>query len=142
MAEAQFLAAVRQLAQLCGWRVYHTHDSRRSEPGFPDLAMVHPGQKRIVFAELKTATGRTTAEQDAWLVDLDAAGAEAYLWRPADLQTFIPAVLSGCHSAEDHNAFARTNTKTPARDTGARDLAFARTNAETTTRARRKERQP
>lgn len=94
MTEAEFLAAVRQLARYCGWRrIYHTHDSRRSEPGFPDLVLLHPGQKRIVFAELKTATGKTSAAQEEWIADLAAAGAEVYLWRPADLQAVIPAVL-------------------------------------------------
>jgi hypothetical protein len=96
MTEAQLLGKIRYLARLYGWRrVYHTHDSRRSDPGFPDLVLVHPGQRRIVFAELKTATGRTTPVQDAWLADLAAAGAEVHLWRPADLQRTIPTVLRG-----------------------------------------------
>jgi hypothetical protein len=95
MTEAQLLATVRQLARLCGWRCYHTHDSRRSEPGFPDLVLVHAGHSRLVFAELKTESGRLSAKQRAWLADLTAVGAEAHVWRPADLQQAIPAVLGG-----------------------------------------------
>lgn len=95
MTEAQLLAAVRQLARLRGWRCYHTHDSRRSEPGFPDLVLVHAGHRRLVFAELKTETGRLSAEQRAWLADLDAVGAEAHVWRPADLPHVIPTALGG-----------------------------------------------
>lgn len=85
MSEAAFLAAVRDLARLTGWMTYHTHDSRRSEAGFPDITLVNVRQGRIIFAELKTATGRTTAAQERWLAALAAAGCETALWRPADL---------------------------------------------------------
>lgn len=85
MSEAELLAAVRQLARLSGWMTYHTHDSRRSEAGWPDLALANVRQGRIIFAELKTATGRTTPQQDAWLAALAAAGCETAVWRPADL---------------------------------------------------------
>lgn len=85
MSEAELLAAVRQLARLSGWLTYHTHDSRRSEAGFPDLTLVNIRQGRIIFAELKTAAGRTTPQQDEWLAALAAAGCETALWRPADL---------------------------------------------------------
>lgn len=85
MSEAELLAAVRQLARLTGWLVYHTHDSRRSEPGFPDLALANHRQGRVIFAELKTATGRITAKQEEWLAALASAGCETALWRPADL---------------------------------------------------------
>ena len=95
MTEARLLGAVRYLCRLYGWRFYHTHDSRRSDPGFPDLTLVHAGQQRVIFAELKTTVGRTTPEQDLWLADLTAAGAEVFLWRPADLERVIPAVLRG-----------------------------------------------
>ena len=47
--------------------------------GFPDIAGVlqkkHPG--KFWALELKTATGRLSLEQSAWLVRLKAAGAEA-----------------------------------------------------------------
>lgn len=82
MTEKELLAAVRQVAQLTGWRVYHTHDSRRSEAGFPDLVLV---RDRVLYRELKTARGRTTPEQDAWLEALRATGADADVWRPQDL---------------------------------------------------------
>ena len=53
--EAQFQAVVIEYAELHGWRVYHTHDSRRSQPGFLDLTMVRP--PRLIFAELKSEDG-------------------------------------------------------------------------------------
>jgi hypothetical protein len=95
MTEAQLLAAVRHLARLTGWLAYHTHDSRRSEPGFPDLVLVSARRQRVIYAELKTDTGRTTPEQDQWLAALAAAGQETALWRPADLPHDIPAILRG-----------------------------------------------
>jgi len=107
MNEAQLLAAVRRLAQLRGWMTYHTHDSRRSEPGFPDLVMVSARQRRVLYAELKTATGKTTAAQDQWIAALAAAGVEVYLWRPADLQHAIPAALAVPTVAEDRGLSGR-----------------------------------
>ena len=38
--EDQWQSAVIEYARLMGWLVYHTHDSRHSEKGFPDLVLV------------------------------------------------------------------------------------------------------
>lgn len=38
--EKVFQAQVLDLAHLSGWLCYHTHNSRRSAPGFPDLVLV------------------------------------------------------------------------------------------------------
>ena len=99
MTEAALLAAVRQLAKYNNWMTYHTQWSRGSEPGFPDLLLVNARQQRIIFAELKSPTGKTTPAQDLWLAALTAAGAEVALWRPADLPD-IAAVLRGRRLAE------------------------------------------
>lgn len=78
--EAEFTRLVLQVARAKGWsRRYHTHDSRRSSRGFPDWVMVCPGQKRILFLELKGFAGKPGEEQLGWLEDLATAGAEAYL---------------------------------------------------------------
>lgn len=82
ITEEQWQSQVLQLARLLKYRCYHTHDSRRSEPGFPDLVMVRG--KRVIFAELKRETGRLTPSQHAWLRSLSEAGQEAYVWRPSD----------------------------------------------------------
>lgn len=89
MTEREWQAQVVDAARLMGWRVYHTHDSRRSAPGWPDLALV---RDRLVMAELKTETGRVSPEQQQWLALLDAAGVETHLWRPSDLDEVL-AVL-------------------------------------------------
>ena len=87
VTEAEFQQTVVQYAVLRGWRTYHTHDSRRSNPGYPDLTLVR--DRRIVFAELKTETGRVTHDQQEWLTDLLVAanwnpGVDVYVWHPSD----------------------------------------------------------
>lgn len=79
--EAEFMALFVEIADAKGWRRYHTRDSRGSNPGFPDLVLVSPAQRRVVFVELKAFGGKATDEQRSWLASLDVAGAEAYLVR-------------------------------------------------------------
>ena len=81
VTERDFQQVVIEAARLAGWLVYHTHDSRRSEPGFPDLVLV---RDRVVYAEIKTEKAKPTAEQLHWLEALTAAGSECYIWRPDD----------------------------------------------------------
>jgi hypothetical protein len=73
---------VKDAAHAFRWQVYHTRDSRGSDPGFPDLVLVR--QPRIIFAELKSAGGRMSAHQKLWLAALLGCPVEVYLWRPAD----------------------------------------------------------
>jgi len=82
MREKDFMRQVTELAQWHGWRVYHTHDSRRSAPGFPDLTMVRGG--RMVFAELKVGRNKLTDHQEEWIASLKTVGrpVEAYAWWP------------------------------------------------------------
>lgn len=96
--EDDLLRSVRKLAGYTGYLVYHTRWSKGSEPGFPDVVLVNATRRRLIFAELKTETGTTTPAQELWLASLHAAGAEAYLWRPADLPATIPAILTGQRS--------------------------------------------
>jgi hypothetical protein len=80
MTEKQFMAQIVSLAKLYGWKVYHTFDSRRSTAGYPDLTLVRG--YRLIFAEVKTDTGKVTDEQWGWINALDLTGATAELWRP------------------------------------------------------------
>ena len=94
ISEKRLLAAVRELARVSGWLCYHTHDSRRSEAGFPDLVLARGG--RVVFAELKSERGRLRPEQRVWLDALAEAEHEVHLWRPADWENGkIASVLGG-----------------------------------------------
>ena len=83
VTEKDFMESVVELARLTGWLCYHTHDARRSEPGFPDLAMTRGG--RVVFAELKSDKGKVSPAQREWLTALASCpGVEVFVWRPAD----------------------------------------------------------
>ncbi|MFA5317167.1 MAG: VRR-NUC domain-containing protein [Dehalococcoidales bacterium] len=68
MTEAQFQAQIIQLAKLYGWKIYHTHDSRKSEAGFPDLCLVK--DNRLIFWEVKSDKGKLSSEQWDWLTCL------------------------------------------------------------------------
>ena len=80
--EREFEAAVVELAKLNGWKVFHPFDSRRSEPGWPDLTLVR-GQ-RLVVAELKSERGKLSAAQTDWTHALLFAGVDIRVWRPRD----------------------------------------------------------
>jgi hypothetical protein len=82
LTEKQFMARVVKYAELMGWHAYHTFDSRRSAPGFPDLVLIR--RPRLVFAEIKTDRGTLTTPQFSMLVELRECGQEAYVWRPAE----------------------------------------------------------
>lgn len=86
IGEAEFQAAVIAEAKRCGWKHYHTRNSRKSVAGFPDLVLVG---RRVIFAELKAESGRLTADQLGWLEALRDAGAEVYTWRPSDWATIL-----------------------------------------------------
>lgn len=86
--EREFQTTVIEKARVYGWTVYHTHDSRRSALGFPDLTLVRDG--RLIFMELKTQDGRLTEAQEMWLSKLEEVMAaciehvEARVFRPSD----------------------------------------------------------
>lgn len=82
MNEKQFQEAVIEYARLTGWLVYHTYDSRRSQPGFPDLVMLKG--RRSLYVELKSEKGKVTDNQKAWLAALREAGHMTIVWRPSD----------------------------------------------------------
>lgn len=101
MSEDVLQAAIVDLASALGWLVYHTHDSRRSQKGFPDLVLVRRG--RLLFVELKDETGPLRVEQAEWLAVLDGVAkriggllderawsqevpypVEVRIWRPED----------------------------------------------------------
>ncbi len=85
VTERDWQRQVLDLADLLGWKCYHTWLSARSCPGFPDLVLVRSG--RILFAELKSARGKVTPAQEEWLQILGTVeNVEVYVWRPDDLE--------------------------------------------------------
>lgn len=77
MTEKQLQDAVVQAAHTFGWLVYHTYDSRRNTPGFPDLVLARNGE--VIFAELKSEKGRVRPEQAKWMEHMPVM-----VWRPVD----------------------------------------------------------
>lgn len=82
MTEAQLQAAVTDLCKLYGLRWHHQRISQLSKPGWPDLVIAG---RSLLFRELKRQAGYPTAAQLEWIHDLRHAGADADVWRPADL---------------------------------------------------------
>ena len=86
--EADFQADILKLARQLGWLAYHTHDSRRSPEGFPDLVLCRPPE--VLFIELKTATGRLTNGQREWFKALvESNRVTAAVFRPADWDEIV-----------------------------------------------------
>lgn len=82
ISEKEWRQLVVDYAHLMGWRVYFTWRSVHSPAGYPDLTMVR--RDRLIVAELKTETGKLSAEQIRWLTDLDGVpGVETFTWRPS-----------------------------------------------------------
>ena len=83
MSEGAFQQAIIDTARDRGWLVYHTYNSKRSEPGFPDLSLVKNGQ--IIMAEVKRQDGKLSPSQEKWLEALtECPGVEVHVWRPSD----------------------------------------------------------
>lgn len=88
--ESEFQSLVVAEAKTRGWKVYHTFDSRRSEPGFPDLIMIR-GRRKIA-AELKMSGNKPTAAQLDWLSAFHRAGDEIAVWYPHQWAEIVEAL--------------------------------------------------
>lgn len=92
--------------------IYHTHFSKRSVYGYPDIHAIRRSTDRVpawvtyrkprqIFAELKTETGTATLEQVMWLDaladqrDNGNLEIEVYLIRPSDVEAFRLNLLHG-----------------------------------------------
>lgn len=110
MSEQTFMDAVATRARARGFLVYHARPARTQRggapswetavaydgAGFPDLVLVHPARRLVLFWELKTKRGRLSDHQITWGEVLTAAGANYSLLRPADWD-HIEGVLDGLH---------------------------------------------
>jgi heme exporter protein D len=96
LTEAQFQ---KKVTDLCDWlrlKWHHETDSRRSKSGFPDLVIAGP--TLVIFAELKTETGRVSPAQQEWLDILTMSGTPAYVWTPSDwpvIERMLTALAKG-----------------------------------------------
>lgn len=80
--EAQFQAAVVELATALGWLVIHVRNMYANQPGIPDLLLFR--DDRYVLAELKTETGKVSIKQTMWHERAGALGVTVHVWRPGD----------------------------------------------------------
>jgi hypothetical protein len=103
MTERELQAVIVDLAHVMGWTCAHFRPAQNSRgiwrtpvgadgAGFPDLVLIRPGQ--CIVVEVKSAEGRVTPEQRAWLSGFEAAGVPSYVWRPDSWPGAVLAVLS------------------------------------------------
>ena len=85
MRESQLQDVIIQLCRILGVAWYHPYSSRRSVPGWPDLALCGPSG--FILRELKTQTGHLSEDQQRWGWMLRHAGVDWDVWRPADLHS-------------------------------------------------------
>jgi hypothetical protein len=112
LTEDQWQRQVTDLATALGWTYFHTHDSRRSPKGFPDLVLA---RERVIFAELKREREEPTQEQILWFYTLRDAGAEWYLWRPSDWPK-VELILSTRHDLNHRSGEPRGTTAVDVKD--------------------------
>ncbi|HET6497116.1 MAG TPA: VRR-NUC domain-containing protein [Thermoleophilia bacterium] len=105
MSERHFQLLVLERARELGWLAYHTHDSRRSAAGFPDLTLVHLETGKLMFVELKTERENPTPPQRQWLEALQRGGHFAECWKPSDWPRAHALLAAGL---EAQNAPRRT----------------------------------
>lgn len=89
MSETALQDYIIGAAYQAGWELlYHPHDSRRDNPGYPDLTLVR--RPRTLFIELKAQNGWFSFEQPLWLEELYRCGHEVYVWRPKHWLDTVP----------------------------------------------------
>jgi hypothetical protein len=99
MPEDELQAEIVKAAGYAGFDlIYHTYDSRRSEPGFPDLVMLHRSG-RMVVVECKREGKHPTVDQQNWLAGFERLREYAmqdaiavYVARPSNRQDIIDAL--------------------------------------------------
>ena len=96
ITEKVWRAQVVSLAKQLGWEVYFTWTSIHSPAGFPDLILVREnadGTVSMIFAELKSETGKLTDSQLGWLGLLGRVPSICvYVWRPSDWEDIVVAL--------------------------------------------------
>lgn len=87
--EKEFSQAVVDLATLSGWTVFRTWRSDHSPAGEPDLRLVHPIKKKMLWRELKVGKNMLSPLQRAAHEILCEAGEDLAVWRPTDWDRIV-----------------------------------------------------
>ena len=106
LSETEFQQTIIDLANALGWVVAHFRGVRVQRQdgsvyyqtpvqadgaGFPDLVLV---KDYVIYAELKTDTGKVSEAQTKWINLLSKAGCDVYVWRPKQFED-IARILGG-----------------------------------------------
>jgi len=103
--EADLQEHCEAVARAYGWLVHHAADSRRADPGLPDLIMLSPvqpdGGVTLVMLELKTAKGKLTDEQEQWQLRLALVKRVVTgVLRPAGWRTYVALACDPSEAVE------------------------------------------
>jgi len=106
--ETEFLVMVTELATIYGWRWAHFRVARTEHgwrtpvsgplgKGHPDLMLSRERDGRMIFAEIKTNTGRLSEDQAIVLghymgVSRRHGWLQAVVWRPRDFDEIVAAL--------------------------------------------------
>jgi hypothetical protein len=92
-SERLFQDAVMRVANMNGWDAHHIRAGRYGNyyktdglPGMPDLLLISRNGHGLIWAELKTQTGRLSDAQQVRIEQLRVNGQEVHVWRPNDMQ--------------------------------------------------------
>lgn len=90
--EEHFQQQIIDLARYRGYDlIYHTHDSRHSPSGFPDLILLK--EERMIVAELKVGKNKLSPEQYEWLVAFSKITRDVFVWYPEDWDEIFEVVI-------------------------------------------------
>ena len=102
MTEQEFQNEVTSIADKNGWLwFHHPYEDGPVRPGWPDLVLVHPRRKLLLFRELKRESGPIKCEQSEFLYALQAVGADAKVWRPNDWNEIVEVLEDGSDDAQE-----------------------------------------
>lgn len=108
LGELEWMGSVVSLARPLGWRVAHFRPARTvhgwrtagsyDAAGFPDLVLVHPERRLVLWRELKAEGEPLRPEQKLWRDWLTDAGADWGVWTPRDLPE-VAHIITGLEVA-------------------------------------------
>ena len=121
ITETELLNTVTEIFEIHGYRVFHVNDSRREvnaggrrmlvgdaqTTGYPDMTIAGPStdpEGTVIWAELKSRTGKLEPEQVEWLDQLTRH--RAYVWIPDDLEIITRIAESGLHPEDGRTCWA------------------------------------
>ncbi len=121
ITETELLNTVTELFEAQGCLAFHVNDSRREvnvggrrtlvgdaqTAGYPDLTIAGPSTDSggtVIWAELKSRTGKLEPEQVKWLDRLTPH--QTYVWKPDDLDIIAKVAESGLHPNDGRTCWA------------------------------------